>query len=424
MARRVRSSIWLVGVLLIATSGFARLKDIRTDKLPQQQSVQEAFAEAAAVEEFAQAWSDKWRYDKPKDAVVSELKDSLDKLQKAASSAPDNAELLILIGVVAHLAYNVDVNEAYDVAVSSLQKAHQLAPDDYRAEWFLGVHECEGAHVNEGMAILLAVENRTAWDHLPPDFWGDYMFCASLAGMPAHLLRAGDHLSKLDAALFQHGSWLMDTARKRFRTPDLTATYSDKEAWEARNQNGRWLFTSYMCGVSFSALGEWKLHSLQVQKGICVVRIETGPYPSEAGDVIPNLLLMARQPKPGEKLSDFMKVFIKGPSVKPLRVSRCPSEQCLSCEMTTPKAYGAAGNGYALLTVFQREAPEFPGLVFEEPAGPEAPKDSKVTYFRPNERIHRMEGTLYYMVLLDTADSVLDKAKQDYDTLLAHLQAE
>jgi hypothetical protein len=35
-----------------------------------------------------------------------------------------------------------------------------------------------------------------------------------------------------------------------------------------------------------------------------------------------------------------------------------------------------------------------------------------------------MEGTLYYLVMLDTEDSVLDDAKQDYDSLLKSLQAE
>jgi hypothetical protein len=63
-------------------------------------------------------------------------------------------------------------------------------------------------------------------------------------------------------------------------------------------------------------------------------------------------------------------------------------------------------------------------LLFEEPAEPEAPKDGKTSYFHPRERLRRMDGTLYYLVMLDTADSVLDDAKKDYDTFLQSLQAE
>ena len=47
-----------------------------------------------------------------------------------------------------------------------------------------------------------------------------------------------------------------------------------------------------------------------------------------------------------------------------------------------------------------------------------------MTYFPPNERIHRLDGMLCYMVMLDTANSVLDEAKQDHDTLLEHLRPE
>jgi hypothetical protein len=409
---------------MFATPGGASLKDIRTERLPQQEPVQKALAEAAAVEEFAQGWSDKWRYQTPKEVVVSQLKDSLAKLQTGLESSPDNPELLLLTGLVAHYAYNVDVNDAYDVAIKCLQSANRLAPDDFRAQWFLGVHECEGAAVKEGINEFLAVENRWPWNHLPPGFWDDYMLCATYASMPAHVLRAADHVSKLNAPPSEFRSFLVQGAGKRFKTPDPGAAYSEKDAWEARNENSRLVFTSYMCGFSFSPLAEWKLRRLEVQKGTCVVQLETGPHPSKAGDVVPNLVILVRQAKAGETLGDFMKSFGTYPSAKPVGVSRCPSEQCLAYEVTRPKAYGAAGNGYGLVMVFRREAPEYPGLLFEEPAGPEAPKDGKVHYFRPNDRIHRLDGLLYYMVMLDTADSVLDEAKEDYDTLLEYLRPE
>jgi hypothetical protein len=414
----------LVTLLWVATPSGASLKDIRTDRLPQRESVQKALAETSAVEQFAQAWSDKWRYQTPKDVVASRLKDSLAILQTALASAPDNPELLLLTGLVAHYAYNVDVEEAYDVAVKSLQKAHQLASDDFRAEWFLGAHECQGAVVKEGMDMLLGVERRWPWDHLPSGFWDDYMSCASVANMPAHVLRAGFYVSKLSAVPSEYRNILMEIARKRFKTPELGVTYSGKDIWETRNENSRLVFTSYMCGFSFTALPEWNLHRLEVQKGTCLVQLETGPHPSKSGHVIPNLLMLARQAKAGEALDDFMKSFGTYPSAKAVEVTHCPSERCLAYEVMRPNAYGAAGNGYGFLMVFERQAPEFPGLLFEEPAGPEAPKDGKVRYFRPSERIRRMEGKLYYMVMLDTADSVLNEAKQDYNILLKHLKAE
>jgi hypothetical protein len=424
MTTRIRWILPFIALLWMTTPAIASLKDIHADKLPQDDSVQKAYAEAATVEEYVRGWSDKWQYKIPKDTVVAQLKDSLDKLQKAAVSAPDNSELLLLTGLVAHYAYNVDVQEAYEVGVSSLQKAHKLAPDDYRPEWFLGEHECQAGKIKDGMDLFLSVEGRSAWDHLSPSFWDDYIFCASVANMPAHVLRAGDHLNKLKVPPLQYRDFLMDVARKRFKTPDLSATYSSEEVWETNNENSHLVFKNYMCGFSFSPLAEWRLSRLEVQKGMCLVQIATGPHPSKAGDVIPNLVVLARQAKAGETLADFMKSFGEYPSAKPITVSHCPSEPCLAFEVTRPLAYGAAGNGYGLLMAFKRDAPEFPGLLFEEPGGPEAPKTGKVTYFHPRERLHRLDGTLYYVVMLDAADSVLDVAKQDYDTLLKYLQVE
>jgi hypothetical protein len=425
MAKWLNFSSPLIAMLLVVAPGGASLKDIHTERLPQLESVQKALAEASAVEEFAQGWSNKWAYDTPKDVVVAQLKDSLGRLQTAVASAPDNAELLLLTGLVAHYAYNVDVNEAYDVAVESLQKANRLAPDDFRTNWFLGVHQCGGADATKGMNQFLAAENRWAWNLLPPGFWDDYMLCATYANMPAHVLRAGDYASKLNAPPSEFRSFLVQGARKRFQPPDPDATYSAKDIWETRNEDPRPVFTSYMCGFSFSPLPDWKLRRLEAQKGTCLVQLETGPHPSQAGGVVPNLVIMARQAKAGETLTDFLKSFGTYPSAKPVTVSRCPAEQCLAYEVIKPKGYGAAGNGYGLVMVFKREAPKFPGLLFEQPAGPDLPKNnSKATYFHPNDRIQRLAGTLYYMVMLDTADSVLDEAKHDYDTLLEHLQPE
>jgi hypothetical protein len=424
MRVHLRWIVLFIALFMIATPSTASLKDIRTDKLPPEESVEKAYAEAVAVERFAHEWSDKWRYETPKDDVVSTLKDGLDRLQRAVVTAPDNSELLLLTGLVAHYAYNVDVQEAYEVAVRSLQQAHKLAPDDYRPEWFLGVHKCQAGVVKEGMELLSAIEDHSAWEHLSPDFWDDYVSSALLANMPAHALRAGDHLSKLKAPPSQYRDSLLEIARKRFQTPDTSATYSDKDVWEAKHEDSRLVFKSYMCGFSFSPLAEWTIKRLEVQKGLCVVQVAVGPHSSQAGDVSPNLLVIARQAKPGESLADYMKAFMKYPSSQAVAASHCPSDECLASEAVIPKAYGKAGNGYARVTVFKRSEPEFPGLLFEEPASPEAAEDGKVSYFRANLRLHRLDGTLYYLVMLDTADSVLDAAKQDYDTLLKGMQAE
>jgi len=424
MTKQIRCMAAFLSLLVAAATAEAGLKEIHVDKLPQDESVQKAYAEAMDAEQYASAWSGTWKYDVPKDKVASALKDSLNKLQKAAVAAPGNPELLLLTGLVAHYAHNLDVPGAGELVVNSLQNAHKLSSGDYRPQWFLGNQQCQGSSVKDGMGEFLAVENRFAWDRLPLDFWDDYLFCANIANMPAHTLRAGDHLQKLNAPHSVTRDFLLETARKRFKPADLEVTYSGKEVWEAEEGSDHPVFKSTMCGFSFSPLADWKLRRLEVQKGLCVAQLTTGPHAGKAGNVIPSITVIAMPAPPSETLAGFMQRFMKYPSPQTVEISPCPAAECLAEEASVAGAYGAKGNGHPVMTAFRRDAPEYPGLIFEEPFLPELSQDSNVAVYHPHEHVHRMEGTLYYLVMLDTADSVLDDARKDYETFLKSMQVE
>ncbi|MGA9671270.1 MAG: hypothetical protein WBQ94_18815, partial [Terracidiphilus sp.] len=74
---------------------------------------------------------------------------------------------------------------------------------------------------------------------------------------------------------------------------------------------------------------------------------------------------------------------------------------------------------------FEREQPEFPGLVFESPqrlpasSGQEGPRA-----YHPNQIQQRIPGKLYYLVLLDTAASIEEPAMKDFDFFLQNLIVE
>lgn len=412
-------------LLLVTPSAIAGLKDIHPEKLPQDEAVHKAYTDALTVEGMVHSWSEKWSYGTPKKDVVSRLKASLDALQKANSANPGNEELLLLMGLVASYAYNVDIEGSHELAVDSLEEARKLAPGDYRPQWFLGSHQCQTVDLTkEGMDNLLSVERLLSWEQLPPDFWDDYIPCATVTNMPAHGLRAGDHLKMLHAPPSDYRDTLMEAARGRLKMPDPTATYSKENAWSVKTVDSRSVFTSFVCGFSFSSPGEWRVARLAVQEGQCVVQLETGPYKNGASDVVPNILVIVRQAKTGESLDDFKKVFMRTGPFKQASVHNCPSQECQTSEAVKPGLYGSNGDGHAILTVFERRAPAFPGLALEEPTALPSPEEGKTTHLHPNERLNRFEGTLYYLVLLDTASSVLGKAEDDFEDFLKRFQAE
>lgn len=61
-------------------------------------------------------------------------------LEDAQRKAPGNGELRLLTGLTGHLAYNLDIESAYEPALQLLQAAEAEAGSDFRAGWFLAMH--------------------------------------------------------------------------------------------------------------------------------------------------------------------------------------------------------------------------------------------------------------------------------------------
>ncbi len=418
----------------------AGLQDIRVDSLPQDDTVRGAYSDVLAVEDMVRQWSDKWPYSTPKSEVASRIKAKLEILQKAAGAHPDNEDLLLLTGLVAHYAYNVDADleNTYDIAVTSWGKAKELAPQDHRPEWFLGIHICQADSPKEGMAKLLAVEGQHSPKELSFGFWDDYIECGVIANVPVHVIRAGEYVARSEAPPSKRRDALVEIARKRLTDADPNAAYPVEDVW-SRDENGSDnIFKNRMFGLSFKMPSTWKISLSKIAGGVSMARIQVGPYETPTGNIIPNILVVSRRANPGESLADFLKSAagnVFGASTNtPVEASDCPAAECLAVVSVKPALYGKAGDGHATMTVFGRTEPDFPGLILEEPASfpssdpkpsPTEPSEKgKVTYYHASVRFHRLHGAIYYMILLDTASSVFDRAKADYAAFLKNVVVE
>lgn len=419
----LRTWTMLLVCLLCAWDGRAQLSQINPVQLPQDEQVKDAYSKVATVESLARNWSSNWTFDTPKEQVVSILTSSLADLRSAETKSPDNSELLLLTGLVAHFAYNVGVEDAYETAVESLERAHKVAPGDYRADWFLGIHRCQSDEIKQGMEQLLSIENRVPWQQLPVDFWDDYISCSTVSLMPAHTLRAVDHAVHLGASPSHYAS-IVDIANKRYRLTDAETTYPAHDAWQAVEERGTVQFRSQVCGLGFSAHTDWHMNVRDVAKGTCIVTIESGPYTGKTGRSTPTLLLLTRGTKTQETLDDFVHSFVnKYPSTHQVAPISCPTEKCVAFEIVTNAMYQAEGGGHFLVLGFANQTSEFPGLLFERPdAPPKSESVDKVKYYRPNEKLHRLPGVLYTVVELDSNDSIFRQAAVDFNDLVKSLQ--
>ncbi|HZQ44105.1 MAG TPA: hypothetical protein VFA99_12695 [Acidobacteriaceae bacterium] len=416
-------------LVLAALPIAAQVRDIDSAKLPQTSSVQAAFRSAQDLEPYAQAWTTKWNYDVPETQVQDKLSDDLNILSKALQSDPSNHELQLLTGLVAHFAYNVSDDAAFQVAVDDLTKAAAADPSDIRGEWFLGIHQCQSLQVVDGMNRLLKLEEK--FKNPPADFWGDYITCATVAMLPAHTLRAIDRA----IANGQPGdgySELTQIANSRYKNGDLTKPIPAHDAWADDPQpNARDPFTSYLCGASFIVDAKSDIHVPDISAGTCAV---TASPPAKKGEPAPTFLFMVKTPTPGQSLDNFVRSYLKSNDadtgsdknqVKLAPELPCPVERCLSFDIFAPGIYWKQGGAHILVEAFERDQPRYDGLPFEKPQGPLMREGQHGrAYFRAEPRFHRIGGKLYYLVLLDSNQQIFAASKAEFDEFLKSIVVE
>jgi len=424
----MRRQFALLVIFLLAVSAlrsFADVAAIHADALPQETAVLAALDDARQLEPYCSAWTNTWNYPVSKEDVAARLTKDLAFLNLALTNHPDNLELLLLTGLVAHYAYNLDVPGSHTTSVDALSQARRLAPSDVRGGWFTASLQCQTDQTGPGADEFLALESSHAWDQLPSAFWDDYMACALITNMPAHTLRANSYLDKLHAPASQTRTTLADLARQRFDPFDPNKTYATKEVWQGAAAGDATQFTSTTCGVRFDAGNDWSVEQLAFNNGSCVAFFSTGPYKATTRDLHPSILMLVQQPAAGEDLQAFFKKFLNSGTFAPFTPSRCPSTTCLAMAGVQPGMYKADGNGHAHMIAFERDEPPFPGLIFESPAPlPQSVPSAGTVAYRPAQTAQRIPGKLYYYVLVDMAASIEEPAMKDLDFFLQNLTVE
>src|ERR1700730_5484099 len=127
-------------IFFCVTSALSQIRQIDPSKLPQNTAVQHAYSDLLPIDQFARTSETTWRFPVPREQVTSRFLAAFHTLEAAQQQSPDNKELQLLTGLVAHLAYNLGIEEAYDPALNLLQPQ---AKEDFRAAWFRGIHECQ-----------------------------------------------------------------------------------------------------------------------------------------------------------------------------------------------------------------------------------------------------------------------------------------
>jgi hypothetical protein len=424
MPRQVRVLI-VLGLCLAGSRGFADIAAIHAGALPQETAVLAALDDARQLEPYSSFFAAQWNFPVTKDEVSARLGKDLGFLRAASNEHPDNGELLLLTGLVARYAYNVDVEHSLDTAMDAFEKAEKITPSDVRAPWFRSTLQCQTLEPVDGAKGFLTIEKAHDWQQLPAAFWDDYLECAMVTNMPAHALRASDHLKELHAPESHRRDSLAQMAAKRFDQVDLTKQYDPRAVWTSEKSGDDADFTSTACGVRVHAHEDWTVDQIGLNRGVCVVIFSTGPYQATTRQLKPSVMLMVGPPKGGESLEEFAVRMIKRGSLDVSGRIACPLTPCLIFKANQGGMYGKDGEGKGRLVAFERDEPPYPGLALEAPHQmPKADEKAGAQYYRPGQTKQRIAGKLYYVVLLDTASSIEQPALKDFDFFLKNLVVE
>jgi len=424
--RKIAALFFAILLSLLTPYAFADVAAIHADKLPQETAVLAALDDAKQLEPYSHSWTNKWQYSVAKEEVATRLGKDLGFLTIAVKNHPDNSELLLLTGLVARYAYNLDIEGSHKMALNALEQAQKLAPSDIRAPWFRATLNCQSNQHNAGAEEFLSIEASQDWEKLPIAFWDDYIDCAVMTNMPAHALRAADHQEKLHAAESKMRTALVDVAHKHFDAFDPMKTYEPKDVWHGTKIGEDIVLTGTSCGLRLHVRGDWKIKNLALEKRECAAYFGSGYYHAVTRDLGPSVIAVVKQPASNETLQDLFKKYItKADAYTPFTPSKCPVASCAGMIATLKNMYGTDGDGKVTMVAFEREQPEFPGLIFETPM--EVPKSNggeQVQYYRPNQTQQRMPGKLYYLIMLDAASAIEEPAMKDFDFFLTNLTVE
>jgi hypothetical protein len=401
---------------------------IHSDKLPQETAILAALDDVRQLEPFCLYWTAPalWQFDIPRQQVADRLSKDIGFLVSAAKVHPDNAELALLAGLVANYAHNLEVQNAYDTATGMLETAAKLAPGDLRAGWLQSTLHCQSTEIEEGAKGFLALEAAGARDRLPPAFWDDYMECALLSGMPEHVLRAASYLEKGNVRKSNRGKTYIEIARQRIEPFDPNKDYDPSAVWLGPEPAGNLeVLTGESFGARIKVHADWEKEGFQLKGDKGTSLFCPGPYAATKGTLRPCILLLVKQGKPGQTLEEFAASFGRDGTFVPYTPVRCPAEKCIAEKGIQPEMYHENGDGHGRIIFFEREQPEFPGLIFESPSSlphQEGKTGPETFSFAPAQQ--RMPGKLFYLVLLDTAASIEEPAMKDFDFFLENLTVE
>lgn len=326
-------------------------------------------------------------------------------------------EVELLLGEIAHYLYNLGKVEFSQASIEHYRRASQLSPKDYRSLWFLGYHYAQYGDVAKAIDFFNDAE-KLSQKNQKAEFWMDYGYVALVINMPTNCLYAMDRAKAILGEESTFGKKFRTIVKERIVPMNSNTTYSTDVMWKTSEADGRYRFLSRPLGIKFYIDGEWGLDLYDYSNQTTALTISPKPALSERGQEIGySITLLVKVSEPGESLNSF--VNDKFGHLKPFETSysgklpiKYPGQ--VFYHFTNPNTYADMGGGVFMVITFERQCPQYPGLVLERDFISPIPKDKTDKVFRPDAINDRFGGKIYYILMLDTCADICEEAMKTF----------
>ncbi|WEK21059.1 MAG: hypothetical protein P0Y49_07890 [Candidatus Pedobacter colombiensis] len=355
---------------------------------------------------FYDRWAVEWKYDQPKAILIAALKEAYTSF---ASIPKQNTELQLLLGDISHYLYNMDVSESFDLAVKNYDLAIKSSPNDVRGHWFLGYHYGLSNGAVKAIDQFILAQKCSLGNYAGP-FWNDYAYVSMIAGMPSTVLFA---MKKAKLALGKPGAFENEfgqAALQRFTDVDADQEYKNTEIWEA-SKGEMVTFISRPLGVKILLDSTWIINVVDF-KNRQNVFIMTPPKikNKEGKDIGYTLLMMMKVARDGEELSGYLdNLVVKYPMRQKISFSN-KYDKMIAYEIKDKSMYPHLGGGHTYTLGIERNNPEDPGLLLEQPTILQTKGNGQLTYFKANQSKNRFAGKIFYTFLLDSCEDIHEQS--------------
>jgi len=389
---RVSKTMVLTSLMLIlfSTVASARLSNIVKENLHLNTELESVLAQIETIENMVYVWTPEWNYAKPKEEVIELITSGYKMLEEHTTHHLENKELYLLMGLLAHYGYQLDLADFYQLAENAYARAAAVDPDDFRPKWFMAMHQLKAALVIEGMDTMLALAAEYPPAELPPEFWEDYAYGALLAWMPSHAAMALTYAHESLGYAGYMERLIGGIVQNRFLPPPEETSVENEKLWEVYRTEDGFNLVNRLFGFSLITPEDWEVRLGPVQNRNVSVLIKPPGKKGFQTNVLPTILIFSRLPEQGETLEDFLQeVFRSSQSLREL--SSTPEVK--TYELESAELYPAEGGGYCYVTGIQRRAPRFPGVLLEKPISISRNGDGEgVRYYAAEQVYRRFEG--------------------------------